>query len=225
MSRFQGDAGDNVATFTVTLDAPSALPVSVDAATADGSATQPSDFDPVTTTLTFAPGEVPCRSTSRSTATPPSSRTRRSSSRSRTRPARASGRVWGLAPSSMTTPRPPADPRVAIGDATEPEGDSGTTSLTFPVTLSDVSVRAVTVVYRTVPGSATDGIDYRGATGSVKIPAGQLSATIQVLAIGDGRIEPDESFTLEITGIFGARPGPAATGTITNDDGDVRASR
>ena len=47
-----------MAAFTVTLDAPSATPVTVDYATASGSATAGSDFTAASGTLTFAPGQT-----------------------------------------------------------------------------------------------------------------------------------------------------------------------
>jgi hypothetical protein len=46
------------ATFTVSLDKPSPLPVTVKYATADGSATQPADYQQATGTLTFAPNQT-----------------------------------------------------------------------------------------------------------------------------------------------------------------------
>lgn len=48
----------SVAVFTVTLDAASPTPVTLDYATASGAATSGSDFTPVSGTLTFAPGQT-----------------------------------------------------------------------------------------------------------------------------------------------------------------------
>ena len=49
---------DAEAVFTVGLTAPGDLPVSVNVATADGSATAGTDYQSISTTLTFAPGQV-----------------------------------------------------------------------------------------------------------------------------------------------------------------------
>jgi hypothetical protein len=49
-------AEGGIATFTVTLSAPSAVPVSVGYSTTDGSATGGADFAPATGTVTFPPG-------------------------------------------------------------------------------------------------------------------------------------------------------------------------
>jgi hypothetical protein len=46
------------ASFTVSLDAPSTNPVTVDFATADGTAVAPGDYTPTSGTVTFAPGDT-----------------------------------------------------------------------------------------------------------------------------------------------------------------------
>ncbi|MDT7541848.1 MAG: hypothetical protein QOE33_1752 [Acidobacteriota bacterium] len=51
-------SGTSNATFTVTLSAPMTTTVSVDYATADGTATAPADYDSKSGTLTFAPGDT-----------------------------------------------------------------------------------------------------------------------------------------------------------------------
>lgn len=57
VSANEGNAGNTAFTFTVTLSAASATPVTVSYATADGSATSASsDYQPATGLLTFAPG-------------------------------------------------------------------------------------------------------------------------------------------------------------------------
>ena len=52
----EGDAGTRTLTFTASLSAASGRPVTVDIATADGTATAPSDYTPTSATLTFDPG-------------------------------------------------------------------------------------------------------------------------------------------------------------------------
>ena len=54
----EGDVGSTTATFTVALGAPSALPVTVDVTTQDGTATAPDDYDALATSLLFAPGDT-----------------------------------------------------------------------------------------------------------------------------------------------------------------------
>jgi hypothetical protein len=54
----EGNSGTLNAVFTVTLSAVSGSTVTVDFATADGSATAPADYGATSGTVTFAPGEV-----------------------------------------------------------------------------------------------------------------------------------------------------------------------
>ncbi len=54
----EGNSGTANATFTVSLLSPSAQPVTVSFATADGTATAPADYASTSGTLTFAPGET-----------------------------------------------------------------------------------------------------------------------------------------------------------------------
>src|SRR5205814_1429015 len=54
----EGNSGVTNAIFTVTLSGASASPVTVQYATADGSATAPSDYAAATGTLVFAPGQT-----------------------------------------------------------------------------------------------------------------------------------------------------------------------
>ena len=56
VSAAEGNAGTSAFTFTVTLSAASATPVTVQFATADGTATAGSDYTAASGTLTFAPG-------------------------------------------------------------------------------------------------------------------------------------------------------------------------
>src|SRR5262249_46562474 len=54
----EGNTGTRAATFTVSLSVPSAEPVTVTYATADGGATAGSDYQAASGTLTFVPGET-----------------------------------------------------------------------------------------------------------------------------------------------------------------------
>jgi hypothetical protein len=58
VKKAEGDAGQSAFQFTITLDSPQSSPVTVDFATADDSATAPSDYASTTDTVTFDPGET-----------------------------------------------------------------------------------------------------------------------------------------------------------------------
>jgi hypothetical protein len=58
VARDEGRSGTTAFVFTVTLSAPSDAPVTVNFATANGSATAGSDYQAQSGTLTFAPGQT-----------------------------------------------------------------------------------------------------------------------------------------------------------------------
>ena len=99
--------------------------------------------------------------------------------------------------------------------------------LGFTVNLSAISGKDVHVNYSTVNGSATAPADYLSQVGqNLLIPAGQMSANIQITIVGDTVPEPDETFTVNLNSATNATLGAdtQATGTITNDDSGVTAS-
>jgi hypothetical protein len=80
---------------------------------------------------------------------------------------------------------PPAAPLLTINDVVLTEGNSGTASATFTVTLSAPSDQPVTVAYATADGSATAGSDYQAASGTLTFAPGETTGTITVLVNGD----------------------------------------
>ena len=114
---------------------------------------------------------------------------------------------------------PPSGPNLSVAGASINEGNSGTASLTFTISLSAVSASDVTVDYATSNGSATAGSDYTAASGTATITAGNTSTTVSVSVAGDVDFESDESFGLTLSNASGATLATsAAIGTISNDD-------
>ncbi len=112
------------------------------------------------------------------------------------------------------------DPVINVGDASVAEGDSGTTSLTFQVSLTHPAGKGgVSFDYATVDGTAIAGKDYIAASGSASIAEGEQSVSLPVSVLGDTVVEADETFSLQISNVSGAQDGTlAGTGTILNDD-------
>src|SRR5690606_15685754 len=110
-------------------------------------------------------------------------------------------------------------PEMFISDSTVVEGNSGTRTATFTVTLSAPGTLHVAASYQTFDGTAQAGSDYAAANGAIFIPAGQTTQVISVTIYGDSDIEPDETFTVEIAKennvILADYIG---VGTILNDD-------
>lgn len=110
-------------------------------------------------------------------------------------------------------------PSLSIADASATEGDSGTVSMTFLVTLSKSSPEIVTVDYTTADGSATAGVDYQGSNGNLQFAPGDILQTISVTIQGDVDVEASETMTMTLSSPDKAKLSQAnATGTINNDD-------
>jgi hypothetical protein len=110
--------------------------------------------------------------------------------------------------------------KVSINSASATEGNTGTTPMTFTISLSDFPLSTVTAVYSTANGTATAGTDYLPTSGTVTFGLGQISQTVTVLVLGDTVVEPNETFFVNITSVsdnayIGTGQG---TGTILNDD-------
>ncbi len=110
-------------------------------------------------------------------------------------------------------------PSLSIGDVTVAEGHGGTKAATFTVALSTAVASPVTVGFATVNGTATAGSDYVAASGTLTFAAGETSKPLPVTVIGDTTVEPNETFTVDLSGATGATVAdPQGVGTIANDD-------
>jgi hypothetical protein len=113
---------------------------------------------------------------------------------------------------------PPA-PELRIVDSSVAEGNSGTTNITFTVTLTHAATVPVTVQYATANGTATSGSDYQAAAGTLVISAGQTTGTITVPVYGDATPEGDETIYVNLSSADGATiTDGQGVGTIVNDD-------
>jgi len=110
-------------------------------------------------------------------------------------------------------------PVLSIEDATVSEGNSGTTTLSFAVSLSAAGSKAVSVSYATSDGTATSPGDYAAASGTVTFQPGQKLKSIAVSVVGDIALEPNETLTVTLSSPVNATIARgSATGTIANDD-------
>ena len=117
---------------------------------------------------------------------------------------------------------------LSINDVTVTEPDSGeTVTATFTVTLSQAADQDVTVHFATADGTAIAGgtgvaeSDYGATEGTLTIPAGQTSATIDVTVNGDDYYEGTEQYYVNLSDASG----PASIidsqgiGDILDDEG------
>ena len=84
----------------------------------------------------------------------------------------------------------------------------------FTATLNSPSGRRITADYRTTGVTATDGVDYAFAIGSVVFDVGTTTQDITVTTLPDRLIETDETFTIALSNLVGATLGTSGTGTI-----------
>ncbi|HNP34283.1 MAG TPA: PQQ-dependent sugar dehydrogenase [Woeseiaceae bacterium] len=127
-------------------------------------------------------------------------------------------------------PSATVNPSLAIEDAIITEGDTGNSNLQFTVQASVIapsagSIASATVDYSTSAGTATEGVDYLAATGTLQIPGGTTQVTIDIEIIGDTEVEANETFTVTLSSPVNATISNAtATGTIRDDDSPTGAS-
>ena len=113
----------------------------------------------------------------------------------------------------------PATPALTVGDTTVTEGDSGSVTANFTVTLSAASTSTVSVPYSTSNGTATAGSDYTAASGTVSFAAGQVTQTVSVAVLGDTLDEPNETFHVNLGSSSGATIADGqGLGTINDND-------
>jgi uncharacterized repeat protein (TIGR01451 family) len=211
----EGNAGTASMTFNVFLSAASASTVTASFATASGTATSGTDFTATSGTVTFIPGQTTQTITVSvlGDVTPEPDETLLVNLSSPVNATIAGAQGTG------TIKNDDALPALSINDVTLAEGNSGTTSFNFTVTLTPASAFPVTVNYATADNTAIVGSDYQPASGSLTFAPGQTTKPVSVLVNGDVTTEPSESFFVNLF-----NPGNASIsdsqgqGNITNDD-------
>lgn len=115
-----------------------------------------------------------------------------------------------------------ATPVLSINDVTVTEGNAGTVTAAFSVSLNiPAGPSGVTFDIATADNTATTANSDYDPSSSVgaTIASGNTSYTFNVTVNGDATVEPNESFFVNVTNVTGATVGDAqGLGTITNDD-------
>ena len=118
--------------------------------------------------------------------------------------------------------------RFSIDSPRVVEGDSGSTTMTFTVTLSAAAAVQATVAYADSMGGSADsgtGMDYTAITaGTLTFAPGVTTQTVSVTVTGDTNQESDETVRLQLSspapagGVVIATGMGTGTGTIVDDD-------
>jgi hypothetical protein len=217
VSAIEGNSGTTSFMFTVSLSNPGSQAITVNYATANGTATTAdNDYSLTSGTLTFNPGETSKPITvlvNRDTKFEPDE----TFFVNLFSPVNA---TIGDTQGQGTITNDDAVPSISISDVTANEGNSGPTSFTFTVSLSNASYQTVTVNYATADGTATTANnDYLSNSGTLIFAPGEASESIIVTVNGDMLNEPDETFFVDLSAPTNATIADnQGKGTITNDD-------
>ena len=120
-------------------------------------------------------------------------------------------------PSTLTFNVTERDAALSVDDASVSEGPGAT--LAFAVTLDRTRDREVRVKYATSDGTATQGDDYTGVSGTLRFAPGETTKTVSVTVLDDAHDEGSETLTLTLSSPRRAVIDDAtAVGTIVNSD-------
>jgi hypothetical protein len=212
----EGNAGSTNVTFTVSLSAASASPVSVNVGTSNGTGLAGSDYTAASGVVTIPAGQTSTAFTVNAAGdTAPEPHEKFSLVLSN-----PSGATIADSTGAATLVNDDGV-GIKISDVAKLEGSGGKTTLfTFTVTLSTVPSWAIGVTVKTAPGSAVAG-DFVAKTQTLNFSAGQKSKTFTVTVKGDGTKEANETFFVNLsnpTGSGAKVTDSQGVGTIKNDD-------
>ncbi len=201
----EGNSGTTTGVFTARLSAAATAPVTVTWSTADLAAVSGSDYQSASGTLTFAPGAL----TQTIPVTVLGDRVAEYSEYFYINLGNGTSQYGYILDD---------EPRISIGDASVTEGNSGTKTAVFTVSLWQAYDQAVTVNFSTAEGdteawygwgyygyyapppAATAGSDFQAASGSLSFAAGETRKTISVVINGDSLVEENEYFSVNLSG-------------------------
>ena len=209
----------NAASVTLQLSAPSLTTVTVDYSTADVLASDGVDYTGESGTVTFQPGQ-----TSRQILFPINGDADAEATENfLVNLTNAQNATIGDAQGQVTIIDDDGGipgPTLSIDDVTLAEGNSGTTTANFTVSISEAPTTTVAVDIAVQDGSAVAGEDFNLITsGPLFFDAANLSRTVTVELIGDTINEGSENFFLNLVDPFGVVIADSqGEFTITNDD-------
>jgi Ca2+-binding RTX toxin-like protein len=200
--------------FTVRLLTAASGPVTVDYATADGSASAGLDYTATSGSLSFTAGEtekfVTVSLLGDAAAEADETLSLTLSNASGAPVARSSGA------GTITD-----DDGLSVRDVSVVEGTSSSIGFaTVAISLAGPAEQDITVDYATEDGTAIGSIDYAPSSGTVTIAMGQSSATVSIPIIRDNAVESGESFGIRLSNASGAAiRDDLGIVTLIDDDG------
>ena len=212
----RADEGGAVA-FVVSASATSVQTVTVNYATADGTAVSGQDYQAAQGTLTFAPGAT-SSTVSVATIDDVLDEPAEKFALTLSSPANA---TLGTASADGEIVDDDAGPELSVAGGSVTEGGA----VAFVVSASSASGRTVTVNYATEDDTAVVGEDYQAAQGMLTFAPGETSRTVSVTTLDDALDEPAEAFALALAAPADATLAvSSAEGRILDDDSGPQLS-
>ena len=226
----EGNAGSSNLVFTVTSSAANKSPVTVQFASADGTATAGLDYTVTNGTLTF-----PALSVSQTITVPIAGDNIVEANETFTMTLSApSGATLGASVATGTINNDDSA-TLSLNSVNQAEGNAGNTPMNFTATLSNPVQGSVGATLNTADGNSATVLqnatvadnDYVAITNSAFTLASGVTQTVPVQIVGDTDVEPNQGFRLILTNLTTAAGIPAGAitfgnatgnGTINNDD-------
>jgi len=205
----EGNSSSRILYFTVALSDPAPFTTTVNYATADGTATQPGDYAARSGALIFTAGQ-----TTKTVGVPIYGDTALEANKTfLVNLSGVSGAILVDNQGQATILNDDTVPTIRINDVSLNEGDAGTSTVNFTVTLSAPIAQDTTVQFATANNTALAGSDYIAQNGTLTISAGQTSGVITLTINGDPNSELDEVFLVNLSN--------AVNATIADSQGRV----
>ena len=214
----------STATFTVTLSdsSASASATTVQWATSDGTATAGNDYTAASGTVTFDPG-VTSQQVVITLLPDTLDEVNETFNVNLSTP--TNGVISdNLGVATITDDDPP--PTLSVNDVTVSEGNSGTVTAGFTISLSAISAKTVTVLASTANSNATSPSDYTAITNQlITFLPGDTSKPFNVTVNGDTWGELNETYFVNLSSPSNATLSDGqGVGTITDDDPPMTAA-
>src|SRR5438552_2694057 len=206
------------ANLAVSLSAPSGKTVSVDYAVTGGTATVGVDYTLPGGTLTFAPG-VTSKNISIAVVNDALDENDETIEITLSNPSNAT--VDPISTHTYTILDNDDPPAVSFALASSSGAESATPA-SLVVSLSAISAKPVTVDYAVSGGTASNGLDYTLAGGTLTFPPGTTTQNIDINIVDDTLNEDNEDILGAVTDPNNATLGTTATHTYTITDNDAQ---
>ena len=226
----EGNVGGSNLVFTVSLSASNKDPVTVQFASADGTATAGSDYTVTNGTLTF-----PAFGVSQTITVPIVGENIVEANETFTMTLSApTGATLGASVATGTITNDDSA-TLSLNNVNQAEGNAGNTPMTFTATLSNPVQGSVGATLNTADGNSVTAVqnataadnDYVAITNGAFTLASGLTQTVPVQIVGDTDVEPNQGFRLIFSNLTAPAGIPAGAitlgtatgnGTINNDD-------